>query len=108
MWTFRSRPDLRPPVIDVVTQAHEGTASGYILVAAKNGPGEYSPAQDGPLILDGSGEPVWFHPLQNEEKDTMDFKMQHYRGEPVLTWWEGVHTGYGQGEYVIADTSYRR
>jgi len=25
----------------------------------------------------------------------------------MLTWWEGVHTGYGQGEYVIADTSYR-
>jgi hypothetical protein len=106
VWTFRSRPDLRPPVIDVATQAHD-TAPGYIFVAPKNGPGEYSPAQDGPLILDGSGEPVWFHPLQNEEKDTMDFKMQHYRGEPMLTWWEGVHTGYGQGEYVIADTSYR-
>ena len=23
------------------------------------------------------------------------------------TWWEGVHTGYGHGEYVIADGSYR-
>jgi len=90
----------------VVTQPH-GTAPGYIFVAPKNGPGEYSPAQDGPLILDNSGEPVWFHPLQNEDEDAMDFKVQYYRGEPVLTWWVGVHTGYGQGEYVIADSSYR-
>jgi hypothetical protein len=105
--TFRSRPDLHPPIIDVVTQANEGTAPGYVFVAPKNGPGEYSPAQDGPLILDNSGEPVWFHPLQDEDEDTMDFKMQHYRGEPVLTWWEGTHTGYGRGEYVIADSSYR-
>jgi Arylsulfotransferase (ASST) len=25
----------------------------------------------------------------------------------VLTWWEGEHTGYGQGEYVLVDGSYR-
>jgi len=25
----------------------------------------------------------------------------------VLTWWEGHHTGFGQGEYVIFDHSYR-
>jgi Arylsulfotransferase (ASST) len=37
----------------------------------------------------------------------MDFKLQSYRGRPVLTWWEGVHTGYGQGEYVIIDATYR-
>ncbi len=37
----------------------------------------------------------------------MDFKVQTYRGEPVLTFWEGVHTGYGLGEYVILDRSYR-
>jgi arylsulfotransferase ASST len=45
--------------------------------------------------------------LQNEDKDVFDFKVQRYRGELVLTWWEGVHTGYGQGENVIADGSYR-
>ena len=104
--TFRSRPDLKPPAIEVTTQAHE-TAPGYVFVAPKNGPGEASPAQDGCLILDDLGEPVWFRPLQREDMDVMDFKCQHYRGRPVLTWWEGVHTGYGQGEYVIMDGSYR-
>src|SRR5215218_6957805 len=105
--SFRSRPDLHPPTIDIVTQAHNDTAPGYIFLAPKNGPGEDSPSQDGPLILDNSGEPVWFHPLQNEDEDTMDFKVQYYKGEPVITFWEGHHTGYGRGEYVILDSSYR-
>ena len=38
-----------------------------------------------------------------------DFRVQTYRGQPVLTWWEGKTNprGYGQGTWVIADTSYR-
>jgi len=39
--------------------------------------------------------------------DVMDFKLQSYQGRSVLTWWEGVHTSYGQGEYVLMDESYR-
>jgi len=104
---FRSRPDLKPPVIDVITQAHHDTAPGYIFVAPKNGPEEDSPSQDGAMILDNNGELVWLLPLQREDQDVMDFKVQHYRGEPVLTYWEGSHTGYGYGEYVILDSSYR-
>ena len=60
------------------------------------------------MILDDRGQPVWFHPVQgDEEKDAFNFKVQSYKGETVLTWWEGLHTGYGQGEYVIFDRSYR-
>ena len=93
--------------MEVRGRAHDNTAPGYIFVAPKNGPEEAGPGQDGCMIVDDSGQPVWFRPLQNEDKDAFDFKVQRYRGEPVLTWWEGVHTGYGQGEYVIADGSYR-
>jgi hypothetical protein len=35
----------------------------------------------------------------------MNLRTQSYRGEPVLTWWEG--TIEGVGECVIADASYR-
>jgi Arylsulfotransferase (ASST) len=105
-WTFRSRPDLRPPSVEVTKRARN-TAPGYLFAASKNGPGEEYPAQDGPMILDNDGQPVWLCPVRGEEKDAMDFKVQRYRGEPVLTWWEGVHTGYGQGEYQILDNSYR-
>lgn len=104
--TFRSRPNLRPPVVEV-TKSARGTASGHLLVAAKNGVGgEEHPSQDGLMILDGDGQPVWLLPVHGDE-DAMDFRVQSYRGEPVLTWWQGVHEGWGQGEYLIYDSSYR-
>jgi hypothetical protein len=86
----------------VATQAHN-TAPGYIFVAPKKGDGQY-----GPMILDNRGQPVWFRPLQNEGEYAMDFKVQPYRGEPVLTWAEGrVVAGHGLDEYVILDSSYQ-
>jgi len=105
-WNFRSRPDLHPPVIEVIKQARD-TAPGYVFIAPKNGPGEAGPGQDGCVILDNAGQPVWLRLLQNEGIDVMAFRAQAYKGETVLTWWEGLHTGYGQGEYVIFDHSYR-
>jgi hypothetical protein len=100
---FRSRPDLRPPTIDVATQAHGHTTPGYIFVAPKKGGGQY-----GPMILDYRGQPVWFRPVQDDGEYAMDFKVQHYRGEPVLTWAEGrVVAGHGLDEYVILDSSYQ-
>jgi hypothetical protein len=105
-WNFRSRPDLHPPVIEVTKQAHD-TASGHIFIAPKNGPDEAGPGQDGCMILDDDGQPVWLRLLQNEDMDVMNFRAQAYKGETVLTWWEGLHTGFGQGEYVIFDGSYR-
>jgi hypothetical protein len=99
--SFRSRPDLSPPAAEVATQAR-GTAPGYVFVAPKKDPG-----QNGPMILDNSGQLVWFHPMQNEDENAMDFKVQRYRGEPVLTYYRGVGTSYGRGEYVILDGSYR-
>ena len=104
-WLFRSRPDLRPPSVRVM-QNRRGTAQGCIFLAPKKDPDETGPGQDGPMIVDGEGQPVWFRPAPPGEADTMDFKAQSYRGRPVLTWWEGIHDGYGDGEYVIFDETY--
>jgi hypothetical protein len=108
LWTFRTRPEFKPPSIEVRTQAPLDTllAPGYIFLAPKNGPDEHSRAQDGAMIVDNKGEVVWFYPLLSEERDVMDFKVQRYLGEDVITYWEGTHTGYGQGEYVILNSSY--
>jgi hypothetical protein len=96
--TFRSRPDFSPPAIRITTRAHD-TALGYIFIAAKKGAG-----QDGPMIVDDLGRPVWF----SKDRYATDFKVQLYRGEPVLTWWQGeIVAGHGEGEYVIFDDSYR-
>jgi hypothetical protein len=105
-WAFRSRPDLKPPPVEVIRSAG-GTAPGYVFAAAKNGPGEEHVAQDGPMILDNEGLPVWLRPVRDQTEDAMDFKAQRYKGESVLTWWQGVHGGWGQGEYLIFDASYR-
>jgi hypothetical protein len=102
---FRTRPDLRPPVIKVNASSPDAVP-GYIFVSPKKEPGGRVPSQDAPLIIDGSGEPVWFHPLRDSKVDAFNFEVQEYRGETVLTWSVGQHGGYGQGEYVIADHAY--
>src|SRR5215211_1247657 len=55
-WAFRSRPDLRPPAVEVKTQAR-GTAPGYVFVSPKKEPGASGPSEDAPMILDDSGQP---------------------------------------------------
>jgi hypothetical protein len=102
--TFRSRPDLSPPAIEITAQAHD-TAPGYIFAAPK----QRGPAQGGLMILDDRGQVVWFRPMQGAHVSrVMDFKVQHYQGRPVLTWWEGRGVdGHTFNEYVIMDSSYR-
>ena len=102
---YRTRPDLRPPAIEVNTTSPD-TSPGYIFVSPKKEPGGRAPSQDAPLIVHESGEPVWFHPLRDSTADAFNFEVQTYKGEPVLTWWVGHHGGFGQGEYVLADRSY--
>jgi hypothetical protein len=98
VWAFRSRPDLSPPAIEVVKEAHH-TAPGYIFVAPPAG----HAGQSGSLVVDNRGEVVWFRPLLNSSGRVMDFKTQTYRGKPVLTW--GETSGLGV-EYVIFDDTY--
>src|SRR5215216_7505983 len=98
VWAFRSRPDLSPAAIEVTRRA-QGTSSGYIFVALKEGAGEH-----GPMIIDDQGQLVWY----SKHISARDFKVQRYRSKPVLSWWEGrVVLGHGVGEYVIFDDSYR-
>jgi hypothetical protein len=95
------RPQPARPRGDYTGARHCPT--GYIFVAPKGGIG-----QQGPLIVDNSGQPVWFHPVHSEDDVAMDFKVQHYHDEPVLTWAEGeVVQGHGHSEYVILDGSYQ-
>jgi hypothetical protein len=94
--------DVDPPLISVL-QAGPGASRGLIFIAPK---GAEAVAQ-GPEIVDDEGRPVWFLPLPVGAQAT-DFRVQSYRGEPVLTWLqrevvdEVAHTkGY------IVDRSYR-
>ena len=99
--TFRSRPDLHPPQAAVRRRGHAVEHDGgyWFLTAGTNSKG-----QNGLAILDRHGGPVWFKPTPRGWF-AMDFRTQTYRGEPVLTWWQGTILGAGVG--VIMDSSYR-
>jgi hypothetical protein len=95
---FYSRPDLRPPRLRVL---RAGRSDRYLFLAPSSGPG-----QRGVLILDDRGEVVWFRPTT--PATAMNFRTALFRGEPVLTWWEGkAELGLGVGVHVIVDSTYR-
>ncbi|MEU4242968.1 arylsulfotransferase family protein [Actinoplanes sp. NPDC026619] len=104
---YRSRPDLRTmPDVTITTPAN-GTVGGYICLSPASGTGLW-----GPLMVDENGSPIWFKKVPDPATVAIDFKVQQYRNQPVLTWWEGTiggtgGQGVGQGEFVLADSSYR-
>jgi Arylsulfotransferase (ASST) len=87
----------------VVTTTAAALGGGTIFLTPASGQGQY-----GPMIIDGNGAVVWFRPLSQPGRVATNLQVQQYRGQPVLTWWEGTVTvGVGNGDCVIADTSYR-
>ena len=99
--SYRSRPDFSPADVTTLVPA-DGTAPGLIFLGPIAGPGQF-----GPMIVDNLGDLVWFQPLKSGAATNL--QIQQYRGQPVLAWWEGkvVAPGYGKGECVLMDTSYR-
>jgi Arylsulfotransferase (ASST) len=92
---YRTRPDLKPVLIDATR------GSGV------PGPGVICITPSGPALVDNAGEPVWVRPVPHA---STNLRVQNFRGQPVLTWWEGeiTHYGVGQvGECVVLDSSYR-
>jgi Arylsulfotransferase (ASST) len=105
---LHSRPDLRPPAIDVRTPA-SGTEPGLILVAPKKvfGAKEVPGEQQGPMLLDDRGRVRWFQPVP-EGDEAYDLRVQRYHGRSVLTWWQGrAVAGSGQGVGMIYDAEYQ-
>ncbi len=97
---FHSAHGLRPVSVTVTHPGARG--SGDIFLAP-----QWGPVQDGPMILDPSGQLVWFDPLPGDLSAT-DFRVQSYRGQPVLTWWQGtLVAGIGLGRDVIVNRAYQ-
>ena len=101
---YSSAPSLTPSTVDITTPAKPGAAPGDLFLAPYQGVGT-----PGPMIAEQNGELVWFHPLPAGESAT-NFEVQQYGGKPVLTWWQGriLEVGFGQGEDVIYNTSYKQ
>jgi hypothetical protein len=102
--SFHSRPDLSPASVEITEEDPDGDGDvDDIFVTPQQGP-----TQNGPMILNSSGQLVWFQPAPSGDM-AADLRVQRYHGEPVLTWWQGYSgAGVGAGEDVIENTSYRQ
>lgn len=78
------------PIIEI-TESDLGCDPRYTFLAPR---GDSVP-QAGPMILDAHGNLVW---MKYNWETTQDFKVQRYKGEDYLTYWEGREIecrGYG-------------
>src|SRR6516225_3086032 len=112
---FVSRPDLTPPALTIAHHGRTGTAGAsdppYFILTPSGYP-LTGPGTPGLMILDRHGQIVWYSPNTgfpaSKGMGRVDLKVQTYHGQPVLIWWEGqIIKVTGQGQAVIADTSYR-
>ncbi|GGU64697.1 hypothetical protein GCM10010502_14330 [Kitasatospora aureofaciens] len=93
VWSFASAPKLHPMRVTVTTR-QPGTARGDVFVAPYNL--TQPVGQTGALMLEDSGDPVWFRPLPVANLENGDFRVQTYHNprtgvtQPVLTFWQGT------------------
>lgn len=100
---FVSGPDLTPPAVHVTRPGLGPDARLTFLNAPSTRPGH-----GGSTIRDAAGGLIWFG-RNTAPHHRMGVSTQAHRGKPVLTWWQSQITpaGFGLGDCVIADSSYR-
>jgi hypothetical protein len=80
---------LKPPPVTVLTD-HGGERGGDLFVSPF---GDATTYANGAEILSPDGQKVvWFHSVPAGQ-EASDFREQTYRGQPVLTWWQGTGLG---------------
>jgi hypothetical protein len=93
-----------PPPVTVLTSAPHDD-HGAIFVAPFGGTDKYA---NGPEIIDNKGRTIWFHPVPAGQ-EAADFRTQTYRGQPVLTWWQGTGLGgLASGVDYVYDKHYHQ
>ncbi len=80
-------PTAPPPLTFLTPNGPQGR--GDIFITPTGDPSTYA---NGPEILNRDGNVVWFHAIP-QGLTAADFRTQSYRGQPVLTFWQG--TGFG-------------
>src|SRR5438132_710562 len=76
-----------PPPVTILTHGRAG--HGDFFISPFGGTATYA---NGPEILDQQGNVVWFQAVPPGQ-EASDFRTQTYRGQPVLTWWQGSGLG---------------
>lgn len=87
---FVTAPTLQPPLVSIDYDSPQA-APGDVFLTFAHGAG-----QSGPMIVDGSGQLVWFKPVPKDMTAT-DLQVESYQGKPALVWWQGYIPSLGVG-----------
>lgn len=100
--SFKTRPDIHAPIIDLRISRPELISPGYLFLAP------YRNVAPGPYIYDNDGELVWAGAGSGGPKTAHMPHVCQYRGEDHLCYFQGdQHHGFARGFGVIMDNSYR-
>jgi len=96
-------PTAPPPVSILASSGNIGRGDIFVTPT-----GDTSTYAQGSEILDRQGNIVWFHQAP-AGLTAADFRTQTYRGQPVLTWWEGTGLGgLAKGTDYIYNSHYQQ
>jgi hypothetical protein len=92
------------PVPPVTVLTHGNVGKGDFFVSPFGAQTTYA---NGPEILDQNGNVVWSKSVPVGQ-EASDFRTQTYKGQPVLTWWQGTGLGgLAQGSDYIYNDKYQ-
>jgi hypothetical protein len=77
-----------PPPVTVLTSRPTWSGDDVFITPT----GASATYANGPEIVDRQGHLVWFHAIP-QGQTASDFRVQRYRGQRVLTWWQGTGLG---------------
>ncbi|RAR08643.1 family transcriptional regulator [Stemphylium lycopersici] len=101
--TYMSNTNVMPPEMQI---NRNGTAlqDGLVFLGINGLP---SSGQNWPAIFEFSGDRIGSLVWTSNYTECFDFKVQTYKGEPVLTFWSGeLLNGFGHGSFYILNQSY--
>jgi hypothetical protein len=108
--SFVSQPDFHPVGVSIAKTTVPAGTPPYIFMATRSSTLGAMPAGSDPglMICDLDGNLVWWSRRASAGYDPFNFRVQTYKGQPVLTWFQGtVGPGYAvSGSYQIANSSY--
>jgi hypothetical protein len=110
--TYKSRPDLAPPKLNITTPASSSVEKGFLFISPFTGfpnPVDHGPLQPAPYILADTGDLVWSG-FTYFSVWAANFQVAKWKGREVLFAFEGQHNslhGHGHGHHTFLDQHYR-
>lgn len=110
--SYRSRPDLSPPHLNITIPCEGRCEPGYLFIAPFTGfadPVDHGPLQQSPYIISDTGDLVWSG-YTYFSTWAGNFQAARLHGEDILFAFEGAHNslhGHGHGYHTFLNQRYQ-